>query len=132
MKGSYVLIILIPRDSNIQIGKKFEYNFKKGYYVYVGSALNGLEQRIYRHLRSNKRYHWHIDYLLAHATIVDIFYKESDVREECLIASEFAYHLVGVKGFGCSDCKCESHLFYGSIDKILSIVRKIDMKRFLL
>ncbi len=132
MKGSYVLIVLIPKDSNIKIGKKFEYNFKKGYYAYVGSALNGLEQRIHRHLRSNKKYHWHIDYLLAYGYITDVFYRENDIREECDIASVFSSNLPWIKGFGCSDCKCESHLFYGSRDKILSIVEKLDMKRFLL
>ena len=131
MKGSYILIVFIPQDTVIQIGKKFEYNFKKGYYVYVGSALNGLEQRINRHLRSNKKCHWHIDYLLRHGFIVDVFYRESNDREECIIASVFASILPGIKGFGCSDCKCNSHLFYGSRDKILSIVEKLDMKHFL-
>ncbi|RLF41036.1 MAG: GIY-YIG nuclease family protein [Thermoplasmata archaeon] len=131
MKGSYVLLVLIPRYLEIQIGKKFRYNFKKGYYAYVGSALNGLEQRINRHLSSNKKYHWHIDYLLDYGHITDIFYMKSNRREECNIASIFASSLQGIKGFGCSDCKCYSHLFYGSRDEILSILKKLDMKRFL-
>jgi len=47
--------------------------FPAGWYVYTGSARNGLAQRVGRHLRHNKRKHWHIDYLLAVADRVEAF-----------------------------------------------------------
>jgi len=42
MKGSYILLIKLDEDKDIQIGKLGNISFKKGYYAYVGSALNGL------------------------------------------------------------------------------------------
>ena len=67
IKGSYLLIIKLQDDKKILVGKLGKIAFKKGYYVYVGSAMNGLEQRLQRHLRSQKKFHWHIDYLLNQA-----------------------------------------------------------------
>ena len=118
MKGSYILLIKLDEDKNIQIGKLGNIPFKKGYYAYVGSALNGLEQRINRHLRQEKKLHWHIDYLIDNARIDSVYYKESDKREECEMSKQF-FNLKSVKGFGCSDCNCDSHLFYGSYDRII-------------
>jgi len=127
MKGSYVLLIELGKDSTIKIGKLGDITFKKGFYAYVGSALNGLEQRIERHKRSDKKMHWHIDHLLKYAKIKDAFYRESNKKEECQIANKFG-KLENISGFGCSDCKCKSHLFYGSKQDILKIIDNIDMQ----
>jgi Uri superfamily endonuclease len=40
MKGSYILFIKLNNNQNIKYGKKEKFNFKKGYYIYIGSALN--------------------------------------------------------------------------------------------
>ena len=56
MKGTYCLIINLNNTSKIKIGKKLgKIEFDKGYYVYVGSAMNSLESRINRHLSDEKR-----------------------------------------------------------------------------
>jgi Uri superfamily endonuclease len=55
LKGTYCLIIQLRDDTIIEVGKKGSINFKKGYYVYVGSALNSLETRLKRHLSSKKK-----------------------------------------------------------------------------
>ena len=130
MKGSYLLVIKNENNAIIQIGKLGEIEFKKGYYIYVGSALNGLEQRIKRHLRLNKKIHWHIDYLLKKSKIIDVFYKENDTREECLIAKKLDEKLYSITGFGCSDCKCKSHLFYGTYNEIKHIIERLNMKSY--
>jgi Uri superfamily endonuclease len=65
MKGTYALIIELASDERISVGKLGKINFKKGYYLYVGSGQNSLEARIARHLRKRKKKFWHIDYLLA-------------------------------------------------------------------
>jgi len=130
MKGSYILIIEIDQDKDIQIGSIGTITFKKGFYAYIGSALNGLEQRIERHVRKQKRLHWHIDFLLEHGKIVEVFYRESYNREECEIANIFHKKLKGITNFGCSDCKCKSHLFCGDKSKILEIISKINMKKY--
>jgi Uri superfamily endonuclease len=128
MKGAYLLIMELPVDTTIRVGKKEVFTFKKGSYGYVGSALNGLEQRITRHLRSQKKLHWHIDYLLAFATITRVFIKEGSKREECDLARAFEQAFDAIPGFGCSDCACESHLFYGSADTIKKRATSLKMK----
>jgi Uri superfamily endonuclease len=130
MKGSYILFIEVKEDIEIVIGKLGKLIFKKGFYVYVGSALNNLESRINRHLKSDKKIHWHIDYLLKHADIIDVFFKERSKKEECKISNEFEKRLKYLKGFGCSDCKCKSHLFYGKYDEIKNIVNKLKMNKY--
>ncbi len=129
MKGSYILLIELENDSKIQIGKLGDILFKKGFYVYIGSALNGLEQRINRHLRTDKKLHWHIDYLLKSAKVDSVYYKENDQREECKIAKSFS-KLKPVSGFGCSDCNCKSHLFYGSKNETIKSINSLDMTHY--
>jgi Uri superfamily endonuclease len=130
MKGSYILLIELKENLNIIIGKLGKLHFKKGFYVYVGSALNSLESRINRHLRFNKKIHWHIDYLLKYAKITKVFYKVNSKKEECRLSSEFEKRMHFFNGFGCSDCKCNSHLFYGKYNEIISIIKNLKMKQF--
>ena len=111
MKGCYVLIAELSGDSEIEIGGLGRIAFKKGSYAYVGSAMNSLEKRIARHKRKEKKLRWHIDYFLPSAGIKKILYKESERKEECETARAVAGHGEAVKGFGCSDCRCESHFF---------------------
>ncbi len=130
MKGSYLLLLELENDKTIPIGKLGEIAFNKGFYIYVGSALGGLEQRIKRHLRSNKKIYWHIDYLLTQVKIIDVFYKENQLREECVIAKELEKQFDSTPGFGCSDCNCKSHLFYGKYDEIKHIIERLNMKSY--
>ena len=113
MKGCYCLIIRIATEKDIRIGKKLgKINFKEGYYVYVGSAMNSLESRINRHLSDEKKLHWHVDYLLKNAQITDAIYNESSRKIECELSQYISTKANGIKDFGCSDCNCESHLYY--------------------
>jgi len=113
MKGSYVLLAKVSRDFSVNVGVLGNVLFEKGLYAYIGSAMNSLEKRIERHLRDDKKMHWHIDYLLASpdVSVESAFFKESCRKEECETARKMAGLGEGVKGFGCSDCRCESHLF---------------------
>jgi len=130
MKGSYILVIKLRQDKEIQIGKLEKIHFKKGFYIYVGSALNGLENRVNRHIKKTKKKHWHIDYFLDFADIIDIFYKESITKVECNIAATFDKQLSIIPCFGCSDCRCKSHLFYGPFEKIIQVVKNLYMMRY--
>ena len=78
LKGIYVLIIQVNKDINIKVGALGETAFPKGLYAYVGSAQTNLEQRVKRHLKTEKRKFWHIDYLLDNPTakITKVFYKQ--------------------------------------------------------
>ena len=96
MKGVYCLIIFLNRDRVIRFGKA-KHLFKKGFYCYVGSALNSLEKRIERHLSKNKKKRWII----------------TDKKIECELSKkvqDMSDDLV--PKFGSSDCKCRSHLYY--------------------
>lgn len=112
--ATYCLIIKLNNDETITIGKIGEIDFKKGYYVYIGSALNSLEGRIKRHLRDEKKLFWHIDYLLAspNSEVEEVIFERSNAKWECEIAREIALSGLSINYFGCSDCKCDSHLFY--------------------
>jgi Uri superfamily endonuclease len=113
LKGVYVLIIQLAVDAEVRIGALGTLSFAKGLFAYVGSAQNGLEKRVERHSRKEKRTFWHVDYLLANpaSRIVAVFFKEAPKTSECAIAEAIGQRGEGVLGFGCSDCQCESHLF---------------------
>jgi len=59
-----------------------------------------------------------------------VFYKESKIREECNIAEKLDERLFSIPGFGCSDCRCKSHLFYGSFEEVMSAVEKLHMNSY--
>ena len=110
--GSYVLLIHLDEARMIAAGRRPRQCFPAGYYAYVGSALNGLQARVVRHLRKEKRLHWHIDYLLREARVVAVVTVRSKERKECAIAAALAGRFETVAAFGASDCRCRSHLFY--------------------
>ena len=111
-KGSYVLLIELPEEQTITIGSLKTVHFHQGYFAYVGSAMGGFKTRLDRHLTGNKRPHWHIDYLLLRASINDIILCQTHNRAECTIAGALSRQFDAVPGFGSSDCKCHSHLFF--------------------
>ena len=111
--GTYALVMILESALRLQIGRLGTYDLPRGHYIYVGSALGGLAGRLRRHLRTEKRLRWHIDYLLQSATLVGIWYAFGTGRLECtwnkLVGNlEGAMRLV--PGFGASDCYCPSHL----------------------
>ncbi len=105
----YFIIFRLNRDKEIQVGKLGKIEFKKGYYVYVGSAKKGFAKRIRRHFRRDKKLYWHVDYLSMEANAIEAFRCKTDEHKIAEIASQF---MEGIKGFGSSDCRCYSHLFY--------------------
>jgi Uri superfamily endonuclease len=129
LKGIYVLIIRVKKDTNVNVGALGRAAFAKGLYAYVGSAQTNLEQRIKRHLRKEKRLFWHIDYLLDsdEAKIVKVLHKEADKAEECAVAKTLSEKGKPIDGFGCSDCRCRSHLFHiGDYKFLLNSMKPLD------
>lgn len=114
MKGSYVLIMQLSEPQIITIGSLQNVHFSRGYYAYVGSAMGGVESRLSHHLRKSKKPHWHIDYLRQKASIVDISICRTEGRAECAIAQALGSQFDSITGFGCSDCRCHSHLFFST------------------
>lgn len=135
-RGSYIIILELQNEVVVDIGKLGSVSFSKGFYLYVGSAMNALSKRIERHRRLRKRPHWHIDHLRHHARLHAVLPIRSSDRLECLIAdsvNEIAEW--SIRGFGCSDCECESHLFAVSRDPLQSpefqkIIHHFRMDRY--
>ena len=133
IKGTYCLCIDNHRDQTITIGALGDIHFKQGTYVYVGSALNSLIPRLKRHQRTSlgeqNVIHWHIDYLLNNEDVelTQIYTIESGEKLECRIAKRVARHGTPVQRFGCSDCKCSSHLF---MVENLDFITQIGLKKW--
>ena len=116
MKGSYLLLINLPDEQAIKIGSLNTVRFPDGCYAYLGSAMRGIESRLSHHLQGSKKPHWHIDYLLKRASISSIILCETGEKTECTIAEALSHHFDSIPDFGCSDCRCRSHLFFSARD----------------
>jgi len=120
----YILILRLNEDKRIKVGSLGEVSFKKGYYMYVGSAKNSIK-RIERHFKSKKRLRWHIDYLSTNSEVLDAMLFHI---EECELANTLSKHFEKIKNFGCSDCKCYSHLFYSTnnpVNKLKGLFKEL-------
>jgi sugar fermentation stimulation protein A len=120
-RGSYILILNLEKKENIQIGKLDKVYFRKGFYIYVGSAMANLTKRMERHRHLRKQHHWYIDELREVANFHSILAIRSSDRLECEIANALSGVAEwSVPKFGSTDCSCESHLFGMSSDPLKS------------
>ncbi|APH39668.1 GIY-YIG nuclease family protein [Methanohalophilus halophilus] len=134
-KGTYCLI-LKTGGCTVSVGSLKSIVFEAGFYVYVGSALGpGGLKRMHRHQKfareKDKKPRWHIDYLLIRPDFefVDAVYTCSEKHIECCIAGNLQGNYVS--NFGCSDCSCQSHLFYRltyPVNEIKSAIEEIGQK----
>lgn len=114
--GTYALVLQIHSTGNVQIGRLGQIKLVPEYYIYVGSAFGpgGVRARVSRHWRTDKPKHWHIDHLREFVTPLSAWVSYKPERLEHQWAQLF-YKMSGmeaIQGFGCSDCKCYSHLFH--------------------
>ena len=116
--GCYQIILNLAQPVSLAVARLGLLRFPPGFYIYTGSQQRSLLKRVERHLRPEKKIHWHIDYLTVHrefrVTYV-LLYPGSDA--ECELHRSFQ-KMSGARelhpGFGSSDCrnKCTSHLLY--------------------
>ncbi|PLX68594.1 MAG: DUF123 domain-containing protein [Denitrovibrio sp.] len=115
-KGVYVLFLRCTRERIIRVGSIGELRTKAGIYAYVGSAYGGggIKSRLGRHLKTAKKCRWHIDYIRRFMSFHSAWYTLESADIEHKIAEEFIRMdtEIPMKGFGSSDCKCHSHLFF--------------------
>lgn len=114
--GTYVLLLWLGKSKPIVVGKLGSIDFASGYYAYVGSAMGpgGLAARVRHHLRTNKKAHWHMDYLRPAVRIDGLFIATGRrIREHAWALRLAAAPVSGrsIDGFGCTDCRCGSHLY---------------------
>ena len=106
-RGTYALVFELMSEVATPLGTL------EGPYCYIGSAFGpgGLEARIRRHLKRRKPIKWHIDYLTSSAGFRFLCAFSHPGRVECDTAQALSLVLEGEPRFGCSDCRCRSHLF---------------------
>lgn len=113
--GTYALVLQSHKRTSTQIGRWGRLNIQPGYYIYVGSAFGpgGVKGRVSRHFRKTKSKHWHIDYLREKTDPVFAWYSHEPVHLEHQWAQKLSemVETSPVKGFGCTDCTCFTHLF---------------------
>jgi Uri superfamily endonuclease len=112
--GTYLLLLRLRRPTGLTVGRLGALALPAGWYVYVGSALGGLGPRLRRHLRPDKRCHWHVDHLRAAADVVAVAVRLGPERVECAVAAQVAglpNARLAAGRFGASDCRCPGHLY---------------------
>lgn len=131
-RGTYLLFLNFNGDTELEIGSLGAVKICAGSYCYVGSAMGGLDQRLKRHLTREKKIRWHIDRLTIAADSVEAYESYPDFIPECDLARHVVEHggVPSVKGFGCSDCRCETHLFRVDQDVAKDIVLSLRLKLF--
>ncbi len=119
-RGSYLLVLYNETAFSKRIGRLGERQFKKGYYVYIGSALNGLNSRIKRHMRKRKKTHWHLDYIFPGCMkLSKLFPISRKDRIEVLLAQRLqTISSNRIPGFGSSDTREPSYLFFFTEDPV--------------
>lgn len=130
-----MLILENEEVCDIRVGDLGVLKFDRGFYAYIGSMFGsgGLEARIRRYFFGGRK-HWHIDYILEHMKIVNVFVlPEKDY--ESLVANVAVKRFNYVKGFGCSDKKNDiSHLLYfrekGELRTFIELIKSIGFNIF--
>ena len=119
--GSYFIILHLLKESSIQIGKKGRFTFPGGFYIYTGSAMNGIWQRLKRicPCRRKMNLHWHIDYFIRYplVQVLEMYGVPEIYKNECvynLRILQVPGASTPVKDFGSSDCTagCPGHLVH--------------------
>ena len=115
-RGTYALLLRAGAPLSVQVGRLGHFTLAAGLYVYVGSAhgAGGLRARVGRHLRAEKKAHWHIDALTARLPVIAVAWSVAPERLECVWAARVAALAdvgVPIPRFGASDCRCAAHLF---------------------
>lgn len=111
--GAYALYFSVEDAIKLPIARLNAPVLDPGVYVYAGSAFGpgGIRARVARHLRPDKKPHWHIDHLSRRIACIEVRTRPGG-RECTLVADLLAEGAtVPVSGFGSSDCRdCAAHL----------------------
>lgn len=127
--GTYIIVFKVNDYINLIINKK-EFIINKGYIIYIGSAGNGLNNRLKRHLIKYKKLKWHIDYITINKQVEPslIFYKEGQygINIEDKLSNLFYLKFKKLDNLGATDSKMPHMYYSNNINEILDIIYKID------
>lgn len=111
--GAYLLLIRLDVPIEFTLRGR-PVRLAAGIYAYAGSANGpgGIKARVTRHMRKEKKLHWHVDRLtIAAQEITALAFPGG--TECALVARMLASGVteIPVSGFGSSDCRsCKAHL----------------------
>jgi histidyl-tRNA synthetase len=109
LPGAYLLLIELAAP--IALVRPTRAILQPGRYLYAGSAYGpgGLNARISRHMRCDKRKGWHVDQLTTSAAVLGAWVLPHG--NECDLIEQQPELPVPIVRFGNSDCRrCRSHL----------------------
>ncbi len=128
MKGTYLLEFSLSREITFKVKSGRVYTLPQGLYIYVGSAFGpgGIPSRLFRHLRRDKKRHWHLDFVTTSSYFTPLkVLVIPGLRVECQVASLVTPLCLPISSFGSSDCRCPSHLFLTEdLDGVNSLILK--------
>ena len=104
---------------------------KRGIYIYVGSAKRGMQARLARHVRKEKKLFWHIDFVTSRpdVTVKAIFLSSG---KECATLTEISN--LGVlfgRRLGASDCTCPSHFVHIPGKRLKQVMTLLSQRGFI-
>lgn len=131
-KGTYVLFMFFKETVDTDVGALGRCHLEPGMYCYVGSAMGGLDQRVSRHLSSEKAMRWHIDRITVLADRMEAYESYPDPVGECELArlASVCGASCAIEGFGCSDCHCRTHLFKLDPDHMSDLIHVAGLHPF--
>jgi len=115
--GTYVVLFQAPDPRFITAGSLGRLHVRPGFYLYVGSAFGpgGLRARLSRHLEGGRSRHWHVDYLRRELLPLEAWFQVQAMPAEhdwARVLARGRGAQPAFPGFGASDCRCRTHLFF--------------------
>jgi Uri superfamily endonuclease len=118
--GTYALVLNSPGEATVQIGRLGKIRLRRGWYVYVGSALaekTGVLRRVGRHADLMRPKQWNIDFAKPYLRLLEIWFTHDPARRECTWSAAVGGlpgAEVHLKEFGGRDCRagCPAHFYY--------------------
>lgn len=112
-----MLLLFLPQNERLTIGRLGTFDFMMGWYTYVGSAFGagGLMGRLKHHFKPVDRPHWHIDYLRQAALLAEVWLSpDAEKHEEEWVEAILSIPgaTAPIDGFGASDSQQDTHLCY--------------------
>jgi Uri superfamily endonuclease len=132
-KGVYALVFS-NRPCSLRIGALGEIRFRRGWHIYIGSAMGpGGFARVRRHRQlaraRDRPPRWHVDHLLLSPrfTLRYTLCGASPGNLECALTDALGGE--AVPSFGSSDCACRSHLLYRASDPVADVMEAMASLR---
>lgn len=115
--GTYILLLHLPADTELDIPGLGKIAFPAGFYAYADSAFGiySLPRRIKSHLAEPTAPREHIDFLRQAARVAEIWMapgSEPHEHDWVSLLLDIPGGIAIADGFGVDDCTCDSHLVY--------------------